>query len=417
LAERSWTMTEDTAEQTWAKRFEPVGKATYGFLRNIYVKVFKDLLVNISAARGIEPIGSDVVEAIFALSQGGAREIELHDAIQKCIKRLVFADENQDIRFVYPAEGGRHRLNIQVGRLQLPLAQYGSGVEQMLVLASEIVRHGAHRIILVEEPEAHFHPHLQREFIRFLRNEQSSLAHQYLVATQSSVFIDEFINMQGRIYFVHREQTEELMRPKYSQIEPFDVKKSQDVFRKLGARPSDLLLANGVLVVEGPTDKNVYTDWARKMGKPFEEAGIEVIDVEGAGNIKKYLGSNVIRLSCYGCYGLCDKNAENELREKLTGIIPDENIKALGQGDLEDYYPRDLVLQFARDWGKVKNRKEEEIPKEITQGETVRMLNEILNGDWWKRKLADKVIDEMKPEDVPGEVKDKLGQIYDGIMR
>lgn len=280
-------------------------------------------------------------------------------------------------------------------------------------MASEIVRHGSNKVVLIEEPEVHFHPDLQRKLARFLFKNKDTFKHQYLIATHSNVFIDEFLGIGGDIFYVYVNKDNEGGQ-EYSQVEPLNTDNLSTLFYDLGIRPSDLLLANGVLVVEGATDKDVYTNWAKKIGKPFDRAHILVIDADGAGNIKKYLESEVVQQTSFKRYGLCDKNAEHKLREAAKGIVPDENIIGLRKGDIEDYYPRDIVLQFAQEYAKKKGRTDQ-TPSEIKEEKTVSELNKLLGNDWWKRLLADKVIKEMKPDQVNDEIKAILTDIYDTI--
>ena len=409
-----WKIANYVEEDEWQQNSIALKERLPKFLNRLYNETINNLFINIGAIRAVEPSGNEIVESLSRLRDGEPGDINLHERVSDSIKGLVFESENVDMRFVYPEDKGKRKIKIQLEQLPLPLSNYGSGVEQIFVLASEIIRNGTNKIVLIEEPEAHFHPDLQRKFIRFLKDNQDIFKHQYLIATHSNIFIDEFINMQGNVYYVHLEQGEKT-GPKYSQAEPLNKDNALTVFKDLGVRPSDLLFANGILVVEGPTDKAVYTDWARKTEKPFERASILVLDVEGAGNIKNYLLSEVIQRTCFKNYALYDKNAKDTVRKAVERIVPDENVLALEKGDIEDYYPRELVLEFAKEWGKVKNKKEEEIPTEIKEGETVKKLNKLLGGDWWKTKLAVKVIEEMEPDQIDDEIKSKLVQIYDAI--
>lgn len=412
LNEQVYQILGPVSQDIWNKHYRLIDESLSDFLKQLYDRVFKGLLVDIRATRVIQP-GDVTTDTLYKLSQGRQNAAKMFSNVQDFLGQLIFAEGNQGISLRFPDRPTR-TIEIKVGDLILPLDYYGSSVEQMLVLATEIVRHGFNKVVLIEEPEAHFHPDLQRKFIRFLFKNRNDFKHQYLIATHSNIFIDQFLDIGGNIFYVYLEEDSKVAQ-KYSQVEPLNTGNLLTLFQDLGAKPSDLLLANGILVVEAPTDKDVYIDWARKLGKPFDKAHILVVDVEGAGNIKKYLVSEVVQRTSFRNYGLCDKNAEDKLRERVKGIIPDENIVVLEKGDLEDYYPRELVLQFANEWGKRKNKRKDEIPTEIKEGETVKRLNELLHGDWWKSHLATKVIQQMRPEQIEDEVKDKLVKIYNSI--
>ncbi len=298
-------------------------------------------------------------------------------------------------------KGGR--LFLPKETISLPYELEGGGYQAFLNMLRKIETGGD--IFAIEEPENHLHPDLQKRFIKEMEQLLDSKK-QVFIATHSPFIID-LVNLR-RVWFIYLDGLES------KAVNISTQEELSNIFRKIGIKPSDFLFANGVLIVEGSTDRDVYECWAWKIGKPFEKAHILVIDAEAAGNIKKYLASEVVQQTSFKRFGLCDKNAEGELRKAVEGTVPDKNIFALKKGDLEDYYPRGIVLQFAQEWGKKKGEAQQ-IPSEIKEGETVKKLNALLGQDWWKKPLADKVIKEMKPEQIDDEIKTKLTCIYDAV--
>ena len=297
------------------------------------------------------------------------------------------------------------QLSIQYGTTPIPYELEGAGYQALFNLLRLIEVGG--QLIAIEEPENHLHPKLQKTFVGAVKELVGSQKQIFL--STHSPFIFDRVNLSS-IWFVYKDGLEGKVQ-NISSLEGIS-----NILQQLGVKPSDLLLANGILIVEGPTDKDVYTDWARKLGKPFESASIVVIDVEGAGNIKKYLSSEAVQSTCIKTYALYDAHSESTIRKAVKGRVPDENILDLKKGDIEDYYPRELVLEFAKELAIKKGKTETEIPTEIQEGETVKSLSKLLHGDWWKTLLAAKMIEEMKPEQIQDEIKGKLTKIYDSIL-
>jgi AAA15 family ATPase/GTPase len=296
------------------------------------------------------------------------------------------------------------QLSIQYGTTPIPYELEGSGYQALFNLLRLIEMGG--QLIAIEEPENHFHPKLQKTFVGAVK-EIVGRQKQVFLSTHSPFIIDR-VNLNS-IWFVYKDGLESKVQNASS------LEQIGSVFQQLGVRPSDLLLANGMLIVEGTTDKNVYADWARKIGEPYERASIIIIDAEGAGNIKKYLLSEAIQKTCLKTYALCDANSESSVKKAVKGIVSDENVIALNKGDIEDYYSREIVVEFAKELAVKKGKPESEIPTDIKSGETVKTLNKLFDGDWWKLLLAARVIEKMEPRQIDGEIRSKLTQIYDAI--
>ena len=302
----------------------------------------------------------------------------------------------------FECKGGQ--ILIQRGTTPIPYEFEGAGYQTLFNLLRRIEM--GSQLIAIEEPENHLHPKLQKTFIEEVRK-LANTKKQLFLSTHSPFIIDR-VNLSS-IWFVYKDGLEGKVQ-NISSLEGIS-----NILKQLGVRPSDLLLANGILVVEGSIDKDVYTDWARRTGKPFEAASIITINAEGAGNIKNYLSSEAVQKTSVKTYALYDANSETTVRKAVKGIVLNENILGLKKGDIEDYYSRELVLEFVKELAAKKGKTENEIPHELKEGETVKTLDKLLGGDWWKRQLADKIIKEMKPEQIDAEIKGKLSQIYDAV--
>jgi len=400
----------------WDRNFSATAQYIYDFLRKLYDTIFKNLIINIPPYREMKT-GHETINDLAGLRDQRPEERAIFEKVIEMLEELIFTEEGRNIGLYFPTDAKSKSRNIEIAadKLQLPISSWGDGVQQVLFLASEITKKGANKLILIEEPEAHLHPALQRKFIRFLKKNEGVFGHQYFITSHSSIFIDEFLNIRQNIFHVYQDKSETIPT-NYSQIELInrDYEQLPTLLKDLGVKPSDILMSNGVLVVEGPTDKDIYSHWAQKLGMPFEEICLQVIDVKGAGNISKYLSSSVIQRTCFMKYAICDKNAEFEIKKKLEGIVPDNDIIVLHNGDLEDYYPRDLVLAFLKYWAQKKGVNNE-IPSAIDDGATVKTLDGLLGGDWWKRKLADEMLEKMDRDQIHTEITDIITKIYNSM--
>jgi predicted ATP-dependent endonuclease of OLD family len=139
----------------------------------------------------------------------------------------------------------------------LPGSNYGTGIQDVVILLYTAL-HYKNAILCIEEPELHLHPETQRRLIKLLLTQTSN---QYFIATHSAHVINTIqfdIDKQIQIYRIEQ---------KDGKSEINLAKRDQDLFNTLsemGYQASDLLQANCVIMVEGPSDE-IYIDfWIRK---------------------------------------------------------------------------------------------------------------------------------------------------------
>jgi energy-coupling factor transporter ATP-binding protein EcfA2 len=146
-------------------------------------------------------------------------------------------------------------------------------------------------IICIEEPEIYQHPIRARSFARVLVDLSTKDKVQVLLATHSPYFVRP-ADFESLRRFTLRNGESSVNQTTIDAIAGAiggPSKRSQvekTVSQQLPTSFAEGFFADAVVLVEGDTDKAVLEELAQKMGRPFDTAGISILNMGGKGSLR-----------------------------------------------------------------------------------------------------------------------------------
>ncbi|MCX7008936.1 MAG: AAA family ATPase [Kiritimatiellaeota bacterium] len=145
----------------------------------------------------------------------------------------------------------------------VPLSSSGSGLKtiilvllNLLVVPASVGKKGEEFVFSFEELENNLHPALLRRLLQYLEDYACRQKSVLFLTTHSSVAVD-LLGASPNVQLIHVSHDGESANARTITTH-FD---KLGIISDLGAKPSDLLQANGIIWVEGPSDRVYLNRW------------------------------------------------------------------------------------------------------------------------------------------------------------
>jgi AAA15 family ATPase/GTPase len=233
--------------------FEPMLKRYFEKSKNYFTSVFipakrqLEFQTNINLKNEITPVGNGIINRLFFLKNQDldSEDYKVYRSIYDTFLRITGSKFN-----VVPTRDNQVVVVYNTNEHWIPASDSGLGLSDVLIIVTLLNTLDCN-VFLLEEPENHLHAEYQKKVLDYLSSIKSK---QFFITTHSPVFLDS--NVVDRIFYCKND----------GEITISDQTSKSEMIRSLGYSVTENLVADLIILLEGPTDIPVITEMLNWLG-------------------------------------------------------------------------------------------------------------------------------------------------------
>ncbi len=219
--------------------------------------------------------------------------------------------ESEFFPLVYKHKKTKRKLSeafVQIIKANYPISieETASGIHEILLLLTAIIGE-SEKVVLLDEPELHLHPQMQKKILELISKSKNEEKNQILLITHSPYLTSaEEINSTWRFSATDTGTKVHNVGEVISELQNvLEENKQKQISIKLSSPDiRSILFSQGVILVEGPSDKIVVEQIDRFLSEKGKGANLDenewsIIDMNTKSNLTSFmLLSKMLGVSC-----------------------------------------------------------------------------------------------------------------------